>query len=403
VRERDKPKKTSRAEPPDAMFPAAYARPMPDPVLSEQTPDAEKDFTAGGIFALAEKPAGTTGDKALDQRLRDLADEWSPDARSRDLVAGLLMTSLKIGSDNTGMGDLKMLHRALREMRYANKVFHPWRHVRKVTVFGSARTHPASAEYEAAEQFSRLMVRESFMVITGAGDGIMGAAQHGAGRENSFGLNIKLPFEQQANDAILGDSKLITFNYFFTRKLSFVKEADAFAMFPGGFGTLDELFEAMTLIQTGKASILPLVLIDVPGGNYWSTILAFIREHLLARGLIAADDLHLMHRTENIEDAARHITTFYKVFHSYRNVREKMVFRIKRKLTAGAVEKLNTEFADLVKDGRIVQNHALPEEANEEGIFHLPRLIGTLKRREFGRLRQFIDRINASELVPAKP
>lgn len=376
---------------------------MPDPVPTEKNRSAEKDFTAGGIFALAEKPSGTTGDKALDRRLRELADEWTPDDRSRDLVAGLLMTCLKIGSDSTGMGDLKMLHRALREMRYANKVFHPWRHIRKVTVFGSARTHPSAPEYEAAEKFARLMVRENFMVITGAGDGIMGAAQHGAGRENSFGLNIKLPFEQQANDAILGDSKLITFNYFFTRKLSFVKEADAFAMFPGGFGTLDELFEAMTLIQTGKASILPLVLIDVPGGNYWSAFLAFVREHLLARSLIAADDLHLLHRTDNIEDAVHHITAFYKVFHSYRNVREKMVFRIKHKLTAVAVEKLNTEFADLIKEGRIVQNNALPEEANEEGIFHLPRLVGTLKRREFGRLRQFIDHINTSELVPAKP
>ncbi|HEY2572464.1 MAG TPA: LOG family protein, partial [Verrucomicrobiaceae bacterium] len=290
---------------------------MPESLVPHKNPESEKDFTGGGIFALAEKPAGTTGDKALDQRLRELADEWSPDARSRDLVAGLLMTSLKIGRDNTGMGDLKMLHRALREMRYANKIFHPWRHVRKVSVFGSARTRPDAPEFIAADQFARLMVRENFMVITGAGDGIMGAAQHGAGREHSFGLNIKLPFEQHANDAIVGDTKLITFNYFFTRKLSFVKEADAFAMFPGGFGTLDELFEAITLIQTGKASILPLVLVDVPGGNYWLTFLSFVREHLLARGLICAEDLNLLYRTESIEDAARHILTFYTVYHSY--------------------------------------------------------------------------------------
>lgn len=384
------------------MFPAASAS-MPETLPPENPAPAEKDFTAGGIFALAERPAGTTGDRAVDQRLRDLAGEWSPDERSRELIAGLLMTGLKIGRDNTGLGDLKMLHRALREMRYANKVFHPWRHVRKVSVFGSARTRGGTPEFEAAVRFSKLMVRENFMVITGAGDGIMGAAQHGAGRENSFGLNIKLPFEQQANDVIVGDAKLITFNYFFTRKLSFVKEADAFAMFPGGFGTLDELFEAITLIQTGKASILPVVLVDAAGGNYWSTFLAFVREHLLARGLVAADDLHLLHHTENVEDAVRHITHFYKIFHSYRNVREKMVFRIKRKLTASAVERLNTEFADLVREGRIEQGGALPEEANEEGIFHLPRLIGTLRRREFGRLRQFIDHINNAELVPAKP
>jgi uncharacterized protein (TIGR00730 family) len=366
-------------------------------------PTSEKDFTAGGIFALAEKPAGTTGDEGLDERLRELAREWTPDARSRDLVAGLLMTSLKIGRDSTGMGDLKMLHRALREMRYANKVFSPWRHVRKVSVFGSARTKPGTVEYETAVKFAQAMTRENFMVITGAGDGIMGAAQKGAGREGSFGLNIKLPFEQRANDVIVGDAKLVTFNYFFTRKLSFVKEADAFAMFPGGFGTLDELFEAVTLIQTGKANILPIVLVDIPGGNYWSTFIAFVREHLLARSLIVADDLRLLFLTDNLEDAVRHITGFYRVFHSYRNVRDRMVFRLKRKLTANAVEKLNTEFADLIAAGRIEQNPALPEEANEEGIFHLPRLIATFRRGSYGRLREFIDHINTSELVPAKP
>ncbi len=377
--------------------------PMSDPTPNNKNPDSEKDFTAGGIFALAEKPTGTTGSKELDKSLHDLACDWAPDARSCDLVAGLLMTGLKIGKDNTGMGDLKMIHRALREMRYANKVFHPFRHLRKVTVFGSARTQPGNAEFEAASRFSQKMVQQGFMVITGAGEGIMGAAQQGAGRENSFGLNIKLPFEQQANDIIMGDEKLITFNYFFTRKLSFVKEADAFAMFPGGFGTLDELFEATTLIQTGKANILPLVLVDAPGGNYWTTFVSFIREHLLARGLIAAADLRLFHLTDDVDDAVRHITNFYKVFHSYRFVREKMVFRLKHKLTAAAVQKLNVDFADLIKEGKIEQNAALPDEANEEGILHLPRLIGTLRRREFGRLRQLIDCINASELIPAKP
>ncbi|MEI6536830.1 MAG: TIGR00730 family Rossman fold protein [Verrucomicrobiaceae bacterium] len=376
---------------------------MPDTVPNNKSPDSEKDFTAGGIFALSEKPPGTTGSKELDKNLHELACQWTPDARSCDLVAGLLMTGLKIGLDNTGMGDLKMIHRALREMRYANKVFHPFRHMRKVTVFGSARTKPGNAEYEAASRFSKKMVEQGFMVITGAGDGIMGAAQHGAGRENSFGLNIRLPFEQQANDIILGDEKLITFNYFFTRKLSFVKEADAFAMFPGGFGTLDELFEATTLIQTGKANILPLVLVDAPGGNYWTTFVSFIREHLLARGLIATEDLRLFHLTDDVDDAVRHIANFYKVFHSYRFVREKMVFRLKHKLSAAAVQKLNVDFADLVKEGKIEQGAALPDEANEEGIFHLPRLIGILRRREFGRLRQLIDCINASELIPAKP
>ena len=366
-------------------------------------PASEKDFTAGGIFALAEKPSNTTGDHELDQRLRDLASTWAPDALSRDLVAGLMMTSLKIGQDNTGLGDLKMLHRALREMRYANKVFYPWRHVRKVSVFGSARTKPDAPEYGAADRFAQAMARENYMVITGAGEGIMGAAQHGAGREKSFGLNIRLPFEQHANDVIVGDSKLITFNYFFTRKLSFVKEADAFAMFPGGFGTMDELFEAITLMQTGKANILPVVLVDVPGGSYWSSFLSFIREQLLPRGFITNDDLRLLHLTDDVENAVRYISTFYRVFHSYRNVRDRMVFRIKRKLSAAAMEKLNTEFADLIAAGKIEQNAALPEEANEEGIYHLPRLIANFRRGNYGRLREFIDRVNSSELVPAKP
>lgn len=378
---------------------------MPDPLTI--TPPAkaqrtEKDFTAGGIFELPEKPRGTTGDLQLDDQLKELAARWTDDPRKRDLVAGLLMTGLKIGRDGTGMGDLKLLHRALREMRYANKVFLPYRHVRKVSIFGSARTKAEQKAYHAAQEFSRRMVQEGFMVITGAGDGIMGAAQHGAGREKGFGLNIKLPFEQKSNDTIVGDEKLMTFNYFFTRKLSFVKEADAFAMFPGGFGTMDELFESITLIQTGKANILPVVLVDEPGGSYWQTFVEFLKNHLLHHALISPNDLSLMRVTDDVEEAVREITTFYSIFHSYRMVRELVVFRLKRKLTAAAVTALNHEFADLLKEGRFEQTVALSEETNEEGIFHLPRLIANLKRGDYGRWRQLIDRINTSELVPAK-
>lgn len=365
-------------------------------------PTTEKDFTAGGIFDLAEKPRNSTGDNELDDQLKELAARWGDDPRKRDLIAGLLMTSLKIGRDGTGMGDLKLFHRALREMRYANKVFLPYRHVRKVSVFGSARTSPDAPAYQAAEHFSHRMMQEGYMVITGAGDGIMGAAQHGAGREKSFGLNIKLPFEQKSNDTILGDEKLMTFNYFFTRKLSFVKEADAFAMFPGGFGTMDEMFEGLTLIQTGKANILPVVLIDEPGGSYWQTFLAFLKEHLLSHALISPNDLSLLRVTDDVEEAVREITTFYKIFHSYRLVRDKVVFRLKRRLTADAVGKLSHEFVDLLKEGRFEQTVALSEETNEEGIFHLPRLVANLKRGDYGRWRQLIDRINTSDVVPAK-
>lgn len=374
---------------------------MPDSKLPDPQPQ-EKDFTAGGIFDLAERPRNTTGDIALDERLKEIAGRWVTDPRKRDLIAGMLMTSLKIGRDDAGMGDLKMLHRALREMRYANKVFQNYRHYRKVSVFGSARTLPGNPAYLAAEDFGQRMVKEGYMVITGAGEGIMGAAQHGAGREKSFGLNIKLPFEQSANDTILGDEKLMTFNYFFTRKLSFVKEADAFALFPGGFGTMDELFESITLIQTGKANILPIVLVDVPGMEYWKTFLAFVEKHLLGHALISPLDLTLIRRVEDVEEGVREILNFYQIFHSYRHVRDRVVFRVKRKLAPAAVTALNEEFKDLLVEGRIEQGTALPEEANEEGIFHLPRLIARFRRGDFGRWRQFIDAINASAVVLAK-
>lgn len=374
---------------------------MPDSKLPDPQPQ-EKDFTAGGIFDLSERPRNTTGDIALDERLKELAGRWVREPRKRDLIAGMLMTSLKIGRDDAGMGDLKMLHRALREMRYANKVFQNYRHFRKVSIFGSARTQPDNPAYQAAELFGKRMVQEGYMVITGAGDGIMGGAQRGAGREKSFGLNIRLPFEQSANDTILGDEKLMTFNYFFTRKLSFVKEADAFALFPGGFGTMDELFEGLTLIQTGKANILPIVLVDVPGMEYWKTFLAFVESHLLSHGLISPLDLTLIRRVEDVEEGVQEILQFYRIFHSYRHVRDRVVFRLKRKLSAAAVKQLNEDFKDLLIEGSIEQGVALPDEANEEGIFHLPRLIAHFRRGDFGRWRQFIDAINSSAVILAK-
>src|SRR3712207_6669224 len=202
----------------------------------------------------------------------------------------MIMTALKMARDRMGTADLKLMNRSLKEMRYAAKVFAGYRQYRKVCVFGSARTLPSEPEFQVAEEFARLMVEEDYMVITGGGDGIMGAAQRGAGRERSFGLNIRLPFEQRANETIHGDPKLINFNYFFTRKLNFVKETHAVALFPGGFGTMDESFEVLTLMQTGKARIIPVVLVDKPGGAYWKTWNAFLAEFLLKLGLISQDD-----------------------------------------------------------------------------------------------------------------
>jgi uncharacterized protein (TIGR00730 family) len=222
----------------------------------------------------------------------------------------------------------------------------------------------------------------------------MGAAQRGAGRENSFGLNIRLPFEQSANETIDGDRKLMNFNYFFTRKLNFVKESHAVALFPGGFGTMDEGFEALTLMQTGKARILPIVLVDKPGGHYWQTWLEFLQNHLLKLGLISRDDFHLLKVCKTVDEAVECVARFYHNFHSYRWLGNRMIIRLQRRLVERKIEQMNADFADILADGTFEQSDALPEERGEPDIAHLPRLVFMPHRRNFGRLRQVIDSVN---------
>jgi uncharacterized protein (TIGR00730 family) len=301
--------------------------------------------------------------------------------------------------DKIGVADMKLANRSLNELRYAARTFAPFRHIRKVCVFGSARTAPDAGEFVAAEEFTRKMREHGYMTITGGGDGIMGAAQRGAGRDFSFGLNIRLPFEQRANEIIHGDDKLINFNYFFTRKLNFVKESHAIVLFPGGFGTMDEGFEVLTLMQTGKARIFPLVLVDKPGGTYWQTLFKFVTDYLLNFGLISEDDLNLFHGATNVDDAVAHILQFYNIYRSYRWVGNRMVVRLKQPIADASVQKLTTDFADVLSSGAIVQTRALPEEANEPEIADLPRLVFTPHRRNFGRIRCLIDGINLAELA----
>jgi uncharacterized protein (TIGR00730 family) len=288
------------------------------------------------------------------------------------------------------------MNRSLKEMRYAAKVFSGYREFRKVCVFGSARTLPSAPEFQAAEEFARQIVAENYMVITGGGDGIMGAAQKGAGREHSFGLNIRLPFEQRANETIYGDPKLINFNYFFTRKLNFVKETHALALFPGGFGTMDEGFEVLTLMQTGKARIIPIVLIDAPHGTYWETWMKFLTDHLFRLGLISAEDFNLFKIVHDAREAVQEILHFYSVYNSARWVGEQLVIRVTRRLSTAALAELNDKFADVIRIGEIVQGVALRQEKNEPALATLPRLILTPHRRNFGRFRQLIDAINAT-------
>jgi hypothetical protein len=358
-----------------------------------------QDFTAGGLSATPNKTQ-TTGSAKTDELIRQLVCDWEC-TKSCELIEEMIITALKMGRDQTTTADLKLFNRSLKELRYAARVFAPYRHVYKVVVFGSARTKATELEALAAEEFAHRMRTElGYMTITGGGDGIMGAAQRGAGREYSFGLNIRLPFEQKANETIHGDPKLINFNYFFTRKLNFLKETHAVALFPGGFGTMDEGFEVLTLMQTGKARIIPVVCVDRPGGTYWKTWMHFLQEHLLRRGLISDDDFSLFKMCESVDEAIAEIALFYKNYHSYRWVGHKMVIRVHRRLTDKALAELSAAFDDLLNGTRMMQGVALPEEHNEPDMAAFPRLIFTPKRKNFGRFRKLIDAINLAEVLP---
>ena len=302
----------------------------------------------------------------------------------------------RLATDRASRGDLKLLARTLRELRYALKVFQPYRRRRKVTIFGSARTPRSHPTYQMAYELAEGIAKHDWMVITGAGPGIMAAGHEGAGREASMGLNILLPFEQSANEFIDGDPKLVTLRYFFTRKLMFIKECSGVVCLPGGFGTLDEALEVLTLMQTGKQTLLPFVFLDEPGGNYWTKLFAFFEDQLLHGGLISSDDVHLFKITDSVQETIDTLMGFYRVYHSMRYVRDQLVLRLNRPLTTDAVAALNEEFATILVSGEITQCNALEAERNEPEIIELPRLCLNFNRRNFGRLRMLIDRINDS-------
>lgn len=317
-----------------------------------------------------------------------------------ELVRQVLTTGVHLLRDGTSRAELKLVNSALKELRHAFRVFSPYSETRKVAVFGSARTPPDHPDYQHAFAFAEEIVRKGWMVITGAGDGIMGAAQGGAGRDSSFGVNIRLPFEQFANETIAGDPKLINFRYFFTRKVVFVKEAHAIVLFPGGFGTHDEGFEALTLIQTGKSEMVPVVFVDAPGGRYWRDWLEYVETHLCERGLIDPADMNLFHVTDSVEEAIAEIEGFYRNYHSSRYVRGRLILRLHEAPTDEQLEALNVEFAALLDSGRIEHSELLAEEDGE--IAHLPRLQLHFNRKKVGLLRGLIDRLNsfADEAAP---
>ncbi|MBC7970068.1 MAG: LOG family protein [Verrucomicrobia bacterium] len=315
-----------------------------------------------------------------------------PHLKHGELIQLALSTIVRMSESDIDRLDWKICSASLQDMERAFKTFYPYRHVRKIAIFGSARIAPDTEEYKLAVDFAHRVTEQGFMVITGAGGGIMQAGNEGAGREHSFGLNIQLPFEQGANPFIEGDRKLVPFKYFFTRKLFFLRESDALALFPGGFGTQDEAFECITLTQTGKSSPVPLVLIDKPGGNYWHDWNDYIHKQLLKRGLISPNDPSLYTITDRLDVACEAIASFYRVFHSCRYVGNRLVIRLNSEPTDVDVERLNADFSDILIKGRIEKSPPLPQEAQE--VDGISRLSLYFNQRDLGRLYQLIAAIN---------
>jgi uncharacterized protein (TIGR00730 family) len=335
-----------------------------------------------------------TDDPAINKGILDLVAQWKAPEFSDDF-AEMIASLYRLSTQDPCSSDMVLFKRSLAELRYAQKVFEPYRGVKKLCIFGSARIPKDATVYKCATEFARMMTEAGYMSITGAGHGIMGAAQEGAGANKSFGLNIMLPFEQHANEVIDHDPKLVTFRYFFTRKLTFLREASAVTAFPGGFGTLDEGMEVLTLMQTGKARLIPMVLIDEPGGTFWKAFIEYVSEHLMARKLISVEDFNLFKVTDSIEEARNEILRFYHNFHSYRFVGHYLVIRLQRALSDKKLSELKREFKSIIDPAaEMFQRDALPQEANEPEIAKLPRLCLSFNRIHYGFLRQLINRLN---------
>jgi len=340
-----------------------------------------------------EQRTKTAAQTELHERIQELIQSRGG-GHNEGEVADIIENALKLLTDVRDTGDVRMIKTALRELRYAFRLFAPYIGKRKVTIFGSARTSPDAPEYQQAVEFGRKISEAGFMVITGAGNGIMQAGHEGAGPERSFGVNIRLPWEQTANPVIAEDKKLVTFKYFFSRKLIFVRHSDAIVLFPGGFGTFDEGFEALTLMQTGKSQLMPLVLVDKPDGIFWKTWDLNIRGQLLRDKLISPDDLSLYQITDSADEAVKIVVRFYRNFHSTRFVRDQLVIRLKTAPGESALAAMNEDFSDIVVDGRIQVVKATPEEVEDRDHLDLARVTFNFDRRSYGRLRQLIDVLN---------
>lgn len=334
-----------------------------------------------------------TGDDEIDAILEDLVDSLGR-ADDSELLFEMLVSAYRMGVEGFDRGELKLVNTALKEIRYAFGLFQPFHEVRKVSIFGSARTKRDDPAYQCAHDMGAAMAERDWMIMTGAGPGIMQAGIEGAGAENSFGINILLPFESEAVPIIADDPKLINFRYFFTRKLTFMKESHGFALLPGGFGTMDESFELLTLMQTGKQPLAPVVLLDPPGGTYWESWLHFVNEELLDNGLISPADLALVKLTDSVEDAVDEICGFYARYHSMRYVGSRLILRLSEDIEDSLLESINDEFADIVEKGSIERTDATQSELEDNDAVDLSRLSMHFNRASFSRLRTLIDRVN---------
>lgn len=336
----------------------------------------------------------STGIEDLDRRVAELITATGVSERDRELITEIVVSGLLLARDLADRGDLKIINAALKEMRYAFKVFAPYRGAQKVSVFGSSRSKPGDPDYEQARLFGKTMAQRGWMVVTGAGPGSMEAANEGAGAAHSFGVNIRLPFEAEPNPVIAEDPKLINFKYFFTRKLMFMKEASAFVLLPGGFGTMDEAFEVLTLMQTGKSDMHPIVFLDAPGGDYWEGMLSFVRRDLVGRGYVSEPDLRLLYATDDVERAADEICHFYDNFHSMRFVGDRLVLRVQHAPDDAQLTALSRAFSDILVDGEIERCDPFPAEVHDDDALDKARLALRFDRASYGRLRELIDRLN---------
>jgi hypothetical protein len=332
----------------------------------------------------------------LRRRTEAFIEELLPDVepQTRAHVEDLVRSAVRLALDGTDEGQMRLVTRAVREMRHAWVVFNAWRGTRKVAIYGSARTPEDHPDYEAAREFSRLIAEADWMSITGAGDGIMKAGHEGPTRARAFGLRIRLPFETSANTVIEGDPKLISFRYFFTRKLMFMAHADAVTVCPGGFGTQDELFECLTLIQTGKSGIVPVVLLEGASGHYWDDWLVWVQQHLKENGWISNADLSLLRVVQTPAEGVDHIRHFYSRYHSARYVGARYVLRLNSAISESQLADINDQFSDLVDDGVMKQCSALKGETEH---MDCPRIAFVHTKRDWGRMRQLIDYLNDLE------